>query len=130
MPYSFPQPWWQSPEIWSLGQSVLKYLLVALVAMFLWFKVVKPLVRRQTRDAQPAAFNATSGVSGAAGAASYQQVSEAGGDDEPAPVNSTRERSRRRSSGYEQDLKDAREIAQEDPRLVAMVVRSWMEDKS
>ncbi|MCE3025805.1 flagellar basal-body MS-ring/collar protein FliF [Salinicola sp. DM10] len=125
-----PEPWWQSPEIWSLGQSVLKYLLVALVAMFLWFKVVKPLVRRQTRDAQPAAFNAPSGVSGAAGAASYQQVSEADGDDEPAPVNSTRERSRRRSSGYEQDLKDAREIAQEDPRLVAMVVRSWMEDKS
>ncbi|WFF42842.1 flagellar basal body M-ring protein FliF [Salinicola endophyticus] len=127
-----PLPWWQTPEIWSLGKSVLKYLLVALVAMFLWFKVVKPLVRRQTRDAQPAAFNAPSGVSGAAGAASYQQVSEAGDGsekDEPSPVNATRERSRRRSSGYEQDLKDAREIAQEDPRLVAMVVRSWM-DKS
>ncbi|WP_251978162.1 flagellar basal-body MS-ring/collar protein FliF [Salinicola avicenniae] len=122
-------PWWQTPEVWSLAKSALKYLIVALAALFLWFKVVKPLIRRQTREAVPAekaaAMAAT--ASAAAGAASYQEIGEAGSDDEMSARPSPKERSRRRSSGYEQDLKDAREIALEDPRLVAMVVRSWME---
>ena len=124
-------PWWQTPEVWSLGKSVLKYLVVALVALFLWFKVVKPLLRRQTAEPAPAPVAApapATGAAAAAGAASYQAVSDSGGvgDDEQAD-GSRRERSRRGASSYEQDLKEVREIAQEDPRLVAMVVRSWME---
>jgi flagellar M-ring protein FliF len=124
-------PWWQTPEVWSLGKSVLKYLVVALVALFLWFKVVKPLLRRQTAEPAPAPVAAptpATGAAAAAGAASYQAVSDSGVSDEPVE-GSRRERSRRGASSYEQDLKDVREIAQEDPRLVAMVVRSWM-DKS
>lgn len=126
-------PWWQTPEVWSLGKSALKYLVVALVALFLWFKVVKPLLRRQTAEPAPAPAAApapANGATAAAGAASYQAVSDSGvgglGDDERAD-GSRRERNRRGASSYEQDLKDVREIAQEDPRLVAMVVRSWME---
>ncbi|WP_322527468.1 flagellar basal-body MS-ring/collar protein FliF [Salinicola sp. LHM] len=124
-------PWWQTPEVWSLGKSVLKYLVVALVALFLWFKVVKPLLRRQTAEPAPAPVAApapATGAAAAAGAASYQAVSDSGVSDEPVE-GSRRERSRRGASSYEQDLKEVREIAQEDPRLVAMVVRSWM-DKS
>lgn len=121
-------PWWQTPEVWSLGKSALKYLIVALVALFLWFKVVKPLIRqtRESRIAQTPAPAPASAAAAAAGAASYQEVGETTSTDGDGAA-STRQRSRRRSSSYEQDLKDAREIAQEDPRLVAMVVRTWME---
>ncbi|MGM8930884.1 flagellar basal-body MS-ring/collar protein FliF [Salinicola halophyticus] len=123
------QPWWQTPEVWGLAKSALKYLLVALAALFLWFKVLKPLIRRQTPEPIPAPAAAPaappSGAAAAAGAANYQTVSDAGG----GSAAKSRERNRRSASNYEQDLKDVREMAQEDPRLVAMVVRSWM-DKS
>ncbi|WP_245391840.1 flagellar basal-body MS-ring/collar protein FliF [Salinicola aestuarinus] len=125
-----PTPWWQTPDAWRLASGLLKYLVLALVGLFLWFKVIKPLLRRQTEQPaqQPAmAPNAPqSGASAAAGAASYQEINDTTGGGEENALSS-RERGKRRSSGYEQDLKDAREIAQEDPRLVAMVVRSWME---
>ncbi|OLO05569.1 MULTISPECIES: flagellar basal-body MS-ring/collar protein FliF [Salinicola] len=129
------QPWWQTPEAWSLAKSLLKYLVVALVALFLWFKVVKPLLRRQTPEPVPAPAASpmpASGAAATAGAASYQTVSDSGVDDSGSRAGSAakaRERNRRGASNYEQDLKDVREIAQEDPRLVAMVVRTWM-DKS
>ncbi|MGQ7242905.1 flagellar basal-body MS-ring/collar protein FliF [Salinicola sp. V024] len=121
------QPWWQRPAVWDLAKSALKYLLVALAALFLWFKVLKPLIRRQTPEPIPAPAAAPaappSGAAAAAGAANYQTVSDAGG----GSAAKSRERNRRSASNYEQDLKDVREMAQEDPRLVAMVVRSWME---
>lgn len=128
------ESWWQTPEVWSLAKSVLKYLLVAVVALFLWFKVVKPLIRRQTPQSAPAPAASpapATGAAAAAGAASYQAVSDGdSGDATGRAGGSSRTRERgRRGSNYEQDLKDVREIAQEDPRLVAMVVRTWM-DKS
>ncbi|WP_110656033.1 flagellar basal-body MS-ring/collar protein FliF [Salinicola halimionae] len=125
-------PWWQTPEVWSLAKSALKYLLVALAALFLWFKLLKPLIRRQTREPLPAPAAATAaaptGAAAVAGAASYQTVSDSGTAN-ASSASKSRERNRRSASNYEQDLKDVREMAQEDPRLVAMVVRSWM-DKS
>ncbi|KAA0019201.1 flagellar basal body M-ring protein FliF [Salinicola corii] len=127
------QPWWQTPEVWSLAKSVLKYLVVALVALFLWFKLLKPLIRRQTRESAPVQpASSMPAADAAAAAASYQAVGGSGGVDNASRASGTqrgRERNRRGASNYEQDLKDVREIAQEDPRLVAMVVRSWM-DKS
>ncbi|WP_110665407.1 flagellar basal-body MS-ring/collar protein FliF [Salinicola halophilus] len=128
-----PAPWWQTPDVWRLATSLLKYLVLALVALFLWFKVVKPLLRRQTEPTAPpqaaAPETTPTGASAAAGAASYQEINDTtAGGTESAP--SSRDRGKRRSSSYEQDLKDARDIAQEDPRLVAMVVRSWMEKTS
>lgn len=126
-------PWWQTPEVWSLAKSVLKYLVVVLVALFLWFKLVKPLMRRQTRESAPSpAASPMPAADAAAAAASYQAVGGSSGTDNASRAGGTqrgRERNRRGASNYEQDLKDVREIAQEDPRLVAMVVRSWM-DKS
>ena len=35
-------------------------------------------------------------------------------------------RRKRKASAYEQNLSDLREMAHEDPRMVAMIVRSWM----
>ena len=126
-------PWWQTPEVWSLAKSILKYLVVVLVALFLWFKLVKPLMRRQTRESAPLpASSPMPAADAAAAAASYQAVGGSGGADNANRAGGAqrgRERNRRGASNYEQDLKDVREIAQEDPRLVAMVVRSWM-DKS
>ena len=70
---------------------------------------------------------ATAAPAGAAGGAEAYAATAAEGtgaeEEPPAPPQKRRER---RSASYEQNLRDVREIAQEDPRLVAMIVRGWM----
>ncbi|MCK0744933.1 flagellar basal-body MS-ring/collar protein FliF [Chromohalobacter nigrandesensis] len=128
--------WWESPMMWSLAATLGKYLLIALVALFLWFKVLRPLIQRQTdrpafTPATPSPAGATAGAATGAGAGggadayATTQAETAGPEEEPqVPVQKRRER---RSAGYEQNLRDVREMAQEDPRLVAMIVRGWMD---
>lgn len=123
--------WWESTLLWSLAATLGKYLLIGLVALFLWFKVLRPLVQRQTErpaftPATPNAAGATAGAGAGGGTDAYAttQAETAGAEAEPpAPPQKRRER---RSASYEQNLRDVREIAQEDPRLVAMIVRGWM----
>ncbi|WP_280570087.1 flagellar basal-body MS-ring/collar protein FliF [Chromohalobacter sp. 296-RDG] len=124
-------PWWESTLLWSLAATLGKYLLIGLVALFLWFKVLRPLVQRQTErpaftPATPSPAGATAGAGGDGGAEAYAttQAETAGAEEEP-PVPPQKRRERR-SASYEQNLRDVREIAQEDPRLVAMIVRGWM----
>lgn len=121
-----PEPaWWESPQLWSLATTLGQYLLIGLVALFLWFKVLRPLIQRQTE--RPAFTPATAAPAGAAGGAEAYAATAAEGtgaeEEPPAPPQKRRER---RSASYEQNLRDVREIAQEDPRLVAMIVRGWM----
>ncbi|MCT8469779.1 flagellar M-ring protein FliF [Chromohalobacter canadensis] len=125
-------PWWKSTLLWSLAATLGKYLLIGLVALFLWFKVLRPLIQRQTErpaftPATPSPAGATAGAGAGGGADAYAttQAETAGTEEEPpAPPQKRRER---RSASYEQNLRDVREIAQEDPRLVAMIVRGWMD---
>lgn len=120
-------PWWESTLLWSLAATLGKYLLIGLVALFLWFKVLRPLIQRQTERPAftPATPNAAgAGAGGGTDAYATTQAETAGAEAEPpAPPQKRRER---RSASYEQNLRDVREIAQEDPRLVAMIVRGWM----
>ncbi|MCK0768706.1 flagellar basal-body MS-ring/collar protein FliF [Chromohalobacter canadensis] len=123
--------WWESTLLWSLAATLGKYLLIGLVALFLWFKVLRPLIQRQTErpaftPATPSPAGATAGAGAGGGADAYAttQAETAGTEEEP-PVPPQKRRERR-SASYEQNLRDVREIAQEDPRLVAMIVRGWM----
>ncbi|MFC6330665.1 flagellar basal body M-ring protein FliF, partial [Alloalcanivorax gelatiniphagus] len=46
---------------------------------------------------------------------------------EPRAQEPAQPRRRRQKNGaHEQNLKDLQEMAQEDPAMVAMIVRSWM----
>ena len=53
-----------------------------------------------------------------------QEGSEGEGDEEDTYSNKPKRR--RKTSLYEHNLNDLREMAQEDPRMVAMIIRSWM----
>lgn len=52
------------------------------------------------------------------------ELQAAGDDDELRPYQKPKRK--RRSSAYEDHLAELRELAQEDPRMIAMIVRSWM----
>ncbi|MEQ6887222.1 flagellar basal-body MS-ring/collar protein FliF [Halomonas sp. CS7] len=117
-----PLEWWQQPDVQQLALSLGRYLLVGLAILLLYLLILRPLVKRASQAPQPAAQPAPT----------FQ--ARVGEEDEPRTPADGREddttydkpRRTRKASAYEDNLKDLREMAEEDPRMVAMIVRSWM----
>jgi len=103
---------WKDPQYQNLALEALKYLLIALAVFIIWRKVGRPLIESlgQARTASEPA----------------EPDSSAAG----ALRRSTEADEMRRSSElsrYEDNLQSTRELAEKDPRAVAMVLRTWME---
>lgn len=120
--------WWQSPQIIAMLTSLGRYLLVLLLALLLYLMVLKPLLKRHLVTATPEAAGAAVG----AGAEPGIRVTVGGDDDDLAdsepeedPVLSPLNR-RRKTHAYERNLREIRRAADEDPQVIAMVVRAWM----
>lgn len=115
--------WWQRPELQRLAFGLGRYLLVGLALLLLYLLILRPLIRRYTERPLPAAAPPTPSVDARVGdEASDEEATD--GEEEAASYESPRRR--RKASAYEQNLNDLREMAQEDPRMVAMIVRGWM----
>lgn len=101
-------PIWKDPLYIEYAMQLGRYLLFALLAWIVWRKVLKPIVERQAQP--PAAPPATP-------------------PDMQEQMDRAADAQRRASemSRYEENLNAARKMAEEDPRAVAMVVRSWMD---
>ncbi|MGY2485502.1 flagellar basal-body MS-ring/collar protein FliF [Cupriavidus sp. CP313] len=102
-------PLWKQPDMIELGKTLAGYLLLALLALFVWFKVARPILRRYTSPPLPApeARDETEAVLLP--------------PDEPANPEILR-----LAAKYESDLALVRDAAQRDPRLVASVIKNWI----
>ncbi|CAG9168625.1 flagellar basal-body MS-ring/collar protein FliF [Cupriavidus respiraculi] len=102
-------PVWKQPEMIELAKTVAGYLALALLAMFVWFKVARPIVRKYTAPPLPPPAE--------------EQASEAImlPVEDPADPEVVR-----LAAKYESDLALVRDAAQRDPRLVASVIKNWM----
>lgn len=118
-------PWWQTPEFFVMATSIARYLLVGLAALLLWLLLLRPLLRRV---APPAASEVASTGEEEASAASVggENASAPSEEAAAAAAGELQRRLRRRSAVYEHNLASLREMAQEDPRLIAMIVTGWM----
>ncbi|MCX7898442.1 MAG: flagellar basal-body MS-ring/collar protein FliF [Rhodocyclaceae bacterium] len=99
-------PLWKDPFVLAFAKDVGQYLLLGLLALLLWFKLVKPLLSM----AQPP---------GEREKAEEEAVAAA---EEKAPQ--TGEQPLVKS--FEDRLKEARELAQKEPKLVAELIKEWM----
>lgn len=107
--------WWQNATLQSAAIQAGKYLLIALIAWLLWAHLVRPLLDR-------------AGLSGARTA----KAPAAGATPPPREEAETEEvaqklRAQRRQRSQE-ILRNAQETARDDPRMVAMIVKNWMEE--
>jgi flagellar M-ring protein FliF len=103
-------PLWKDPQIIALGKDAGKYLLVALALLFLWRKIMKPISRKVAEPviAAPPALELLPEAAAAPALA------------EPAPPPAAE------PGRYENSLESARQIARQDPKLVAHVVKGWV----
>ncbi len=108
--------WWQDPFWQDFLFSMGRWLLVGLAALLLFLLVLRPMLKRYARQAPAPAARPAQAPTPPPAAASVEE--------EPEPVEPRRRR--RRSSAYEQNRQDLQDMAQEDPAMVAMIVRNWM----
>lgn len=114
--------WWERPEIQQLILTLGRYLIAGLFALLLYSLILRPFLKRYLESRPPPSLAASRPTSPSGGTAIQVEVE----DDEPLGGEGVQQRRIRRASSYEQDLKGVRELAKDDPRVIAMVVRSWM----
>jgi flagellar M-ring protein FliF len=97
-------PIWKQPDTLEMAKSLLKYALIAAVMFFVIFRIIKPAF--DTLATLP------SNTGGFTAAMESEHVAEA----TYAP----------NAHSYEQSLQTARQIAQQEPKIVASVVKEWV----
>ncbi|MFW6346147.1 MAG: flagellar basal-body MS-ring/collar protein FliF [Halomonas sp.] len=116
------EEWWQRPEVQQLGLTLGRYLLIGLAILLLYLLILRPFIKRATAP-HAAPQQPASGVAARVGDDDERDEAR---EEEEDDTTYDKPRRRRKASAYEQNLNDLREMAEEDPRMVAMIVRGWM----
>ncbi|WP_028221857.1 flagellar basal-body MS-ring/collar protein FliF [Paraburkholderia oxyphila] len=122
-------PWWRQPDMIALARQVATWLGIGVVALFLYFVMVKPALRRAFPPPAPAA--ATPALAGEHepmlldGLPALDRL-EGAGDAESDNGLLALENDKHK---FERNLEFARNIARQDPKIVATVVKSWVNDE-
>ncbi|NPT55656.1 flagellar basal-body MS-ring/collar protein FliF [Paraburkholderia elongata] len=123
-------PWWRTPDMIALAKQIATYLGIGAVALFLYFVMVKPALRRAFPPPEQTAAAALpspdepillDGIP-AAERAGASTVAELESDSELLALESSKHK-------YERNLEFARNIARQDPKIVATVVKNWVSDE-
>lgn len=108
-------PFWRDHENIELGKTIGQYLLLAFLALFAWFAVLRPLLRKHLAPPAPPVVEAPP----------QKATGEPALDEEPRP--SPEEALRQREAlRHKADMDYAHHIADQDPKLVAMLIQHWM----
>jgi len=98
-------PLWKNPEILAMGREGIKYLVLLVVGFLLWTRLVKPLLGNLLKP--PEAPEAEIGEEAMAAVAEDLQVQQ-------------------QHMAYDAKLAQVRELAKQDPKMVANVIKEWV----
>jgi len=120
-------PWWKQPDMIALAKELLKYGLITLVMLALIFLVIRPAVKNLAPPPPPAEEEGGgTGEEGAEGGAAGH-AGEPGGEHAAAgEEGSIVELGLNKSAPYESKLQAVKQLAQQDPKIVATVVKEWV----
>jgi flagellar M-ring protein FliF len=119
-------PLWKQPEMWELGKEAGRYLLIALALMFVYFKVIKPLLKQMTKkdEEKPAALEAPE--LDADGNPMLKEAEESDGS--VVTLSDDSEAMGPAVGKYQLSLDQAKRLAIENPRVVANVIKEWVSE--
>jgi flagellar M-ring protein FliF len=98
-------PFWKDPELIGWAREIGKYLLLGIAGFLLWTRLLKPLFEQLSRPPTIVAREPT--------------LAMAGGGTEPAS-------GAEQAQAYETKIERARQVAKDDPKLVANVIKDWI----
>ena len=103
-----PTPLWKDPETLAMAKEVAKNLLIAALLFYLVFGVIRPILRDVAKGVRAPAHPGEPG------------------EEEGAAISPEGMARAAQAAGYEENLKAAKELAKQDPRVVASVVKEWV----
>ncbi|QFY41868.1 flagellar basal body M-ring protein FliF [Candidatus Methylospira mobilis] len=139
-PEKLPElPWWKQPENIALAKEVARYLLLGIIILVLYRRALKPLLARLNdvmfppppTPALPAGQEAgeVAPETGEPGLAALQtQLTQQVEAEEEIDELTGQPRSERPTL-YQEKLKRTRELARNEPRLVAQIIQGWLNAK-
>lgn len=105
-------PIWKQPDMVALAKDIFKYLLIGGGIFFLLFGVIKP------------AFKSVAEISAAQQEAMESTAAQGGGTHNTGGGGEFTRKSP--SAAYENNLQIAKQLAKDDPKIVATVVKEWV----
>ncbi|OJB38477.1 flagellar M-ring protein FliF [Burkholderia ubonensis] len=118
-------PWYRQPDILDMAKEAAKWLGIAAVAAALYFAVVRPAMRRAFPPPEPAAPALPAPEDAVVLDGLPAPEKDAANEDADALLLGFENEKHR----YERNLDYARTIARQDPKIVATVVKSWVNDE-
>ncbi len=99
-------PIWKDPEVIELGKNGLQYVFIALIIAFVYFAIIRPLLRTVMPPPEPK---------------TAEEEDEEADEDAIVELSAAAD-----ADSYEAKLQRARELAHTDPKLVADLIKQWM----
>jgi flagellar M-ring protein FliF len=111
-------PLWKQPDNIELAKTGGNYLLLALLALFVWFSVLRPLLRKHLSPVQ-AALPAPD---------KEADLPQADQEQTRLRVQAQAQGQERQDQRHLENTKYAQDMADKDPQIVAALMKHWMED--
>jgi flagellar M-ring protein FliF len=116
-------PLWKQPENIDLAKTGGKYLLLAILAVFAWFSVLRPLLNKHLHPPIPPA-------------AEHEEIAPTPGAQEQVPsqvqtaASRNAEAKERREQRNADNIQYAQATSVKSPQVVAMLIKQWMAEKN
>ena len=120
-------PWWRTPDMIALAKQIATYLGIGAVALFLYFVMVKPALRRAFPQPAPVGSGHALPAPDEPLLLDGLPTTQHAGDAEETNSMLAFENEKHK---FERNLEYARKIARQDPKIVATVVKNWVSDES
>jgi flagellar M-ring protein FliF len=120
-------PWWRQPDIVALAKQIATWVGIGLVALILYRMMVRPAMRRAFPPPPPAAAPVNDALAGPAEPLLLDGLSAAErprSPEEEALIALENDKAR-----YDRNLDYVRTLARQDPRVIATVVKTWVNDE-
>ncbi|MFZ1180749.1 MAG: flagellar basal-body MS-ring/collar protein FliF [Herbaspirillum sp.] len=109
-------PLWKQVDMIQLAKEIGKYVLLGAVLLYLYLKVLRPIVTKLTAKEEAAA----------SGGAAADAVSDPNNPDAVVQLSGEAEKLDERHVTYKANLETAKQLAKSDPKLVASIVKTWV----
>ncbi|KAF1047563.1 MAG: Flagellar M-ring protein [Herbaspirillum frisingense] len=121
-------PLWKQPGMIDLAKEIGKYVLLAAVLLFLYFRVLRPIIwklsgREERERLAKEKADAEAAAAAAAVAAGFDP------DDPDAIVNLSGDAEVDDRAQYKANLETAKQWAKNDPKLVASIIKAWVNNE-
>jgi len=119
-PPSVELPIWKNPEYIAMAKEGGRYLLLAAVLLYLYFSVLRPLLRKVSPPPAPPPALEDAGADAPA-------LGDESDEDGAVVQLSSTELLEPKQRSYLDNLEAAKALARQDPRMVANIVKNWVD---